>query len=63
VGSADPSAEPEALLGSERVLERVFIVAEEQKRAERELCGLGASFLIEKKCGNWLTCVDWIELY
>jgi len=35
VGSADPSAELEALLGSERVLERVFIVAGEQKREDR----------------------------
>jgi len=48
MGSAGPSAELEALLGSERVLERVFIVAGEQKREERELVGLRTSFLIEK---------------
>jgi hypothetical protein len=51
VGSAGPSAEPEALLVSERELERVFIVAEEQKREERELGSLRMSFLAEKKCG------------
>ena len=46
VGSAGPSAELEALLGSERVLERVFIVAEEQKREDRN-----------GQKGNYATCV------